>query len=109
MDVTLSAFRIARVDSGDNKATAEAVGRQVGILDHHEGPVVHFGSAPGGDAERLASLTAAEFDALPPAGQALAARHLRVFSRVEPKHKRDLVQLLKAQNEVRLAGGFSRP
>ncbi|GLC38681.1 carbonic anhydrase [Pleodorina starrii] len=85
--------------TGDNKATAEAVARQVGLL-------------PAGGREREydeaaltgLSYTGQEFDALSssPTGpsQSDAAARLAVMSRVEPLHKLRLVELLRAQGHV---------
>lgn len=59
---------------------------QVGALDRfdaHEPP--------------LSVLTGLEFDALSPVEQANAVAQMAVFARVEPSHKRRLVELLKAQ------------
>jgi Ca2+ transporting ATPase len=83
------------VVTGDNKATAEAVCRRVGMLEN----------VLGGGAEAAAlgdgrSLTGFEFDKLSDAEQAEAVNHMAVFSRVEPSHKSKLVQLLKAKGEV---------
>ncbi|GAB4820302.1 hypothetical protein N2152v2_007348, partial [Parachlorella kessleri] len=86
------------VVTGDNKATAESVCRQIGLLSPGMGAddadAGHFG--PGG----VASLSGREFDELAPAQQAAGAASLAVFSRVEPTHKSRLVELLKAQGQV---------
>lgn len=87
--------------TGDNKATAESVCRQVGLLwdskvivvDEEEG----VGATDGGGAASSASLAGLEFDELSPAQQAQRVASLAVFSRVEPSHKSKLVELLKAQ------------
>eukprot|EP00899_Mesostigma_viride_P003506 jgi/Mesvir1/13156/Mv06124-RA.2 len=78
------------VVTGDNKATAEAVCRIVGIMDPLDA---------GGSHSRL-SLTGAEFDQLPPMEQMEASGTLTVFSRVEPSHKSLLVDILRAQGGV---------
>ncbi|KAK2077416.1 hypothetical protein QBZ16_004261 [Prototheca wickerhamii] len=86
--------------TGDNKATASAVARQVGLLGGSGGAVDD--SAPALDAEaQLARLTGREFDALNgPEEKAAAAAALAVFARVEPNHKTALVEALKAQRQV---------
>ena len=69
---------------------------QVGALnrfDAHEPP--------------LSVLTGLEFDALTPVDQANAVAQMAVFARVEPSHKRRLVELLKAQASSQLSGVLS--
>jgi Ca2+ transporting ATPase len=75
--------------TGDNAATAEAVGAAVGLV-----------AGGGGPLRPPAGLTGAAFDALDAAGQAEAAAELAVFSRVEPSHKARLVELLQAGGHV---------
>eukprot|EP00884_Botryococcus_braunii_P019514 jgi/Botrbrau1/6246/Bobra.0129s0001.2 len=77
------------VVTGDNKATAEAICRQVGLLDSV------YDALPG-----LHSLSGIEFDELEPEGKASAVQSVKVLSRVEPTHKSELIALLKAQDEV---------
>eukprot|EP00891_Asterochloris_glomerata_P003373 jgi/Astpho2/3373/e_gw1.00054.11.1_t len=80
------------VVTGDTSATARAICGQVGALDRfdaHEQP--------------LSVLTGLEFDALSPVEQANAVAQMAVFARVEPSHKRRLVELLKAQASQCLA------
>ncbi|KAI8472408.1 MAG: hypothetical protein J3K34DRAFT_453784 [Monoraphidium minutum] len=76
--------------TGDSIATAEAVGREVGVLglDAHD------------NKGRIVSITGAEFDALPEGRQLEAAGTLAVFARVEPLHKLRLVDLLRRQGDV---------
>jgi hypothetical protein len=73
--------------TGDAPATAEAVGRAVGVI----------GLDAAADPAGLAAMTGADFDALPESRQADAAQALAVFSRVEPLHKLRLVDLLRRQ------------
>lgn len=75
------------VITGDNKHTAEAVCRQIGVFAPHE-PL------------EGKSYTGREFDMLPPAQKAEAAARAGLFSRTEPTHKRALVDLLQARGEV---------
>ncbi|KAI8104565.1 hypothetical protein M9434_003120 [Picochlorum sp. BPE23] len=77
------------VITGDNKLTAEAVCRDIGIF------------APGQDTED-ASLTGAEFLAMPD----LEKKNLLntpggiCFSRAEPRHKQEIVRILKDMGEI---------
>ncbi|PRW20976.1 calcium-transporting ATPase endoplasmic reticulum-type isoform A [Chlorella sorokiniana] len=85
--------------TGDNKSTAESVGRQVGLLQGGL-PASPRGAAsvPGSSSP---SLSGVEFDELSPPQQADAvAGALAVFARVEPSHKTRLVELLKQQGQV---------
>eukprot|EP01090_Pellita_catalonica_P014610 TRINITY_DN3768_c0_g1_i1.p1 TRINITY_DN3768_c0_g1~~TRINITY_DN3768_c0_g1_i1.p1 ORF type:complete len:987 (-),score=200.83 TRINITY_DN3768_c0_g1_i1:14-2974(-) len=75
------------VITGDNKATAEAICRQIGLFDEDE------------DLTGL-SYTGREFDALSKEGKAEAANRASLFSRTEPSHKSALVKLLQKQSEV---------
>ena len=84
------------VITGDNKQTAEAVCAAIGVCD--------ASAAGGGDA---CSITGAAFSKLSKRAQlAFLAPDGpgdlggRVFSRAEPKHKQDIVRLLKQQGEV---------
>lgn len=78
------------VITGDNKLTAEAICRDIGVLDEHSGA--------------SSSLTGREFASLTKEKQKefLLADDLsgRVFSRAEPRHKQDIVRLLKESGEV---------
>ncbi|KIY92700.1 Ca2+ transporting ATPase,sarcoplasmic/endoplasmic reticulum, partial [Monoraphidium neglectum] len=76
--------------TGDSPATAEAVGRQVGVL----------GLDAHADKDKIVSITGTEFDSLPEQQQLDAARSLAVFARVEPLHKLRLVELLRRQGHV---------
>ena len=90
--------------TGDNKATAEAVFRQVGGMP--EGGEEGGGSGSGG---RQVTWTGAEWDGLSPAGQLAAVESMAVFSRVEPLHKLRLVEALQSQARAApLAGGKKR-
>ncbi|XP_021284926.1 calcium-transporting ATPase 3, endoplasmic reticulum-type [Herrania umbratica] len=75
------------VVTGDNKSTAESVCRKIGAFDH----LVDFVGC---------SYTAAEFEELPAMQQTVALQRLALFTRVEPSHKRMLVEALQNQNEV---------
>ena len=69
--------------TGDAKETAIAIAKEIGIF------------APGQDAQKY-SWTGAEFEKLTKEEkkQALDSDIGKVFSRVEPRHKRELVKLL---------------
>ncbi|XP_057852487.1 calcium-transporting ATPase 3, endoplasmic reticulum-type [Cryptomeria japonica] len=75
------------VVTGDNKSTAESLCRRIGALD----PLDDLAGC---------SYTASEFEELSPIQRAIALQHLVLFSRVEPAHKRMLVEALQHQNEV---------
>ncbi|KAF9621155.1 hypothetical protein IFM89_016649 [Coptis chinensis] len=75
------------VVTGDNKSTAESLCRQIGAFDHLE----DFSGR---------SYTASEFEELPALQKSLALHHMVLFTRVEPSHKRMLVEALQHQNEV---------
>ncbi|XP_059631157.1 calcium-transporting ATPase 3, endoplasmic reticulum-type [Cornus florida] len=75
------------VVTGDNKATAESLCRKIGAFDHLENFVGH-------------SYTASEFEELPAMQQTVALQRMTLFTRVEPSHKRMLVEALQHQNEV---------
>ncbi|CAN1135632.1 Calcium-transporting ATPase 3, endoplasmic reticulum-type, partial [Linum perenne] len=75
------------VVTGDNKSTAESLCRKIGAFDHIEDFSGH-------------SYTASEFEELPPLQQTLALQRMSLFTRVEPTHKKMLVEALQHQNEV---------
>jgi len=75
------------VITGDNKATAEAICRRIGVFGENE------------DTAGMA-FTGREFDDLPVAEQAAAVRKARLFARVEPMHKSKIVEFLQADGEI---------
>jgi len=75
------------VITGDNQSTAEAICRQIGVFSQHE-------NLEG------KSFTGRQFDALNDSEKLRAAKTASLFSRVEPTHKSQLVDLLQANGEV---------
>uniref|UniRef100_H2ZLD3 Sarcoplasmic/endoplasmic reticulum calcium ATPase 2 n=1 Tax=Ciona savignyi TaxID=51511 RepID=H2ZLD3_CIOSA len=75
------------VITGDNKATAEAICRRIGVFGEDE------------DTTGMA-FTGREFDDLSVAEQAKACLRARLFARVEPAHKSKIVEYLQANGDV---------
>lgn len=75
------------VITGDNKHTAEAVCRSIGLLD-------------GSEDIRRVSFTGREFEAMSDKGRQEAAERVVLLSRTEPAHKSRLVDLLQAQGRI---------
>ncbi|XP_078429688.1 calcium-transporting ATPase 4, endoplasmic reticulum-type-like [Wolffia australiana] len=75
------------VITGDNKDTAEAICREIGVF------------SPGEDISSK-SITGKEFMTLPDKKKYLQQSGGLLFSRAEPKHKQDIVRLLKEEGEV---------
>ncbi|UYV67680.1 ATP2A2 [Cordylochernes scorpioides] len=75
------------VITGDNKGTAEAICRRIGVFHENE------------DISDL-SYSGKEFDLLTPEQQSQACQRARLFSRVEPTHKSRIVECLQAQGEI---------
>ncbi|GMH12325.1 hypothetical protein Nepgr_014166 [Nepenthes gracilis] len=75
------------VITGDNKNTAEAICREIGVFDPNE----DFSSR---------SLTGKEFMDRPDQKKHLRQSGGLLFSRAEPRHKQEIVRLLKEDGEV---------
>ncbi|KFD47377.1 hypothetical protein M513_11740 [Trichuris suis] len=73
--------------TGDNKNTAEAIGRRIGLFEENE-------------VTQDLSFTGREFDDLSPEQQSLACRRARLFARVEPAHKSKIVEFLQSHGEI---------
>lgn len=73
--------------TGDNKGTAVAICKRIGIFDEDEDVV---GKA----------YTGREFDDLPPDAQREAVKRARCFARVEPAHKSKIVAYLQSFDEI---------
>lgn len=71
------------VITGDNKATAETICRQIGVFGAHE-------------EVSQQSYTGREFDALSEQEKLAAVLRASLFSRVEPSHKQKIVDLLQS-------------
>jgi len=75
------------VITGDNKNTAEAICRRIGVFSEDM------------DTTGL-SYSGREFDDLSEAEQRIACRRARLFSRVEPSHKSAIVEYLQGDGDV---------
>ncbi|NXD41315.1 AT2A3 ATPase, partial [Copsychus sechellarum] len=73
--------------TGDNKGTAVAICRRIGIFSESEDVCAK-------------AYTGREFDELCPEEQRRACRQARCFARVEPAHKSRIVEYLQSFNEI---------
>lgn len=73
--------------TGDNKGTAVAICRRIGIFGEDEDVTTR-------------AFTGREFDELSPAAQRDACQNARCFARVEPSHKSKIVEFLQSFDEI---------
>lgn len=73
--------------TGDNKGTAVAICRRIGIFGEDEDVTTK-------------AFTGREFDELSPAAQRDACQNARCFARVEPSHKSKIVEFLQSFDEI---------
>lgn len=87
--------------TGDNKNTAEAIGRRIGLFGEDEDTTGKVNAYCLPLYQYLTqAYTGREFDDLPPEQQSDACRRAKLFARVEPAHKSKIVEFLQSHGEI---------
>jgi len=73
--------------TGDNKDTATAIAKRIGIIEEGEDPAE-------------IAFEGAEFEKMDKDGKHAACKNARLFARVEPRHKSDIVEILQRQGHI---------
>ena len=90
--------------TGDNKNTAEAICRRIGIFTENQDTrgTLFFLQTMGCDRRSFIgkAFSGREFDDLSVEEQSNACRHAKMFARVDPAHKSKIVEYLQSHGEI---------